>query len=92
MDKLMSRIEDGKSEAEAATKVLACLKSLAVKTEGLKTAGIEAGFKRVNAVFQAVIARGEAKAKAGVGTTPKRAVGAGGSMAGRGNMKVRLLV
>ena len=82
----MASIEDGKSEAEACQKLLSCLRSMAFKTEGLRSSGIEKSFSKYEALFASLINR-SSKAS-GTSATPKRSVGAGGSIAGRKNVKV----
>ena len=79
-------MEEEKTEEAAAKKILGALKSHALKSGRLRLAGVERSFERLGRICEAALRASEGPRE---GATPKRAVGSGGSMAGRKNMKVR---
>ncbi len=89
VDKMQEKVEEEKSGEGAVKKLLGCLKShLSVGAHRMRAGAMEAALaEAADAARQAEEAE-EGWLKDSVDSTPQRGVGAGGSMAGRKNMKV----
>lgn len=80
-------MEEEKTPSAAAKKILAALRTFATKTNSSLGAGaVEAAFKRLGALAEEAADDDD---RAEFSKTPKRDVGAGGSVRGRKNLKVR---
>jgi hypothetical protein len=83
-DKLQERLEEEKTEEASSKKILGTLRSHVLRSGMMKTVAVEKSFQRLGLICNWASMTEGSK----VGSTPKRACGAGGSMAGRKNMKV----
>ena len=94
MDKLQDRVEDERDPESMCKKILHSLKCLAFKlsSSGLHVAKVESRFASL-AQLATDLTEGRNRGLAAYGAaTPQRNVGAGGSMAGRINVKVKKYV